>query len=141
MDTKKFIEMAKQYEETAEMIKSGEISISDMREALGACKPVITDSLTILTDVLNDKENDEISDVMRVAIKAEIASEQAKYEPASHREDIITLMSMLKTVDADIGEPLFMPFMLDILRTTLEVFRPVFPEMIKNLEDTLAEVA
>jgi len=137
MKAQDLMEMAKGFENIVESIKSGEATIEDFREAIDEMSEKISEQIKITVDILK-KENPTGQDkVIKLALLAQIEEESKNYDYKEHKKLVITVLEMVKELDAEVQTDLFLPFMVKTFDDVNELLEASNPEMAKAVRKGL----
>jgi hypothetical protein len=129
MKVEQLMEMAKEYEKIVIFVKNGELSIYELKEAIGLAMEQIDIVIDLTSKILNGEEVEEISAIQRVAIMAQIEEEKINFDYKEQKRTIVTLLNMVSKMDEEINEEIFMSFIM-------QMFDSMLPMLDANHKDS-----
>jgi len=137
MKVEDLIQAAKAYEEIAEGIKSGNIEIQDFREQLDLTVPAMKEAIVMARKLLNDEDIEGISEIQKIAIKAQLQQEMIEFNYKEHKRNVVTLLEMVEALDKDIKNDLFLPYIENLLNIVLPLLDETHSDAAKAVRKGL----
>lgn len=139
MQQSQLIELANNLTTMASGVKTGEMTLDELREVFDMLEPTLNQTIEIMEVVIDDREHDEVPAVMRVAIKAEMENQARNFDAEEYRSDVKNILKMMKATDADINSDLFYTFFKDFSLRIVGVMEKVNPIMGNTLREVIEE--
>ena len=136
MKTEDIVKMAEGFKEIGDAIKNEEVSITEMREGLEGVKEEIMASLETVKNVM---ENDTLIDIQSVGVRETVLAEIENYDKKEHKKDLKTVLALTAALDEEIGEKVFLPFMIYVIEKTAEILKDIQPDITKNITKILTK--
>ena len=118
------------FEEISEIIKSGEISVEVMREGLEETYMELARGLDELRKVINGEES-RLSNLEAISVIEILKRDKENYNKKEHKQEIKTVLLMSESIDKDISEEIFLPFMIKTLLLVNKITKKVHEESYK----------
>ena len=132
MKAQELMEMAKGFKEISELIRTGEMSISDLEDVLAEMETQVDFALEETLKILQNEDPTAQEKMMKIAIEEQIKEENADFDYKEHKKLTLTILEMVNEIDEnDIKKPLLLPFMENIFKKADELLRLLMPDMAK----------
>jgi len=126
-------EMVKGFEEIAEMVKNGTLTMEDLENIIKETRETLDLSLELVRKVVKDLPDDRLTELQRVAIKAQIEESFIDFEYKKQKRTVISTLKVVDAVDKDIGANVFLPFILGAFEKSVDVFEDINEDMAKAI--------
>ena len=137
MRAEDLMEMAKGFDQIVTIIKSGEVTVQEYRDILNESLGEITDMLNMARALVKGESVEGMGEIQRKAILAQMGKENKKFDYKEHKALIVKLLNMVEDLDNQIGEELFIPFIVDILKESESIVAEVNEDAAKALRKGL----
>jgi len=137
IDSKAILGMAEGLQDIVTAIKSGEVTVEEMKEVLPEMVEDATKSFDMILDVVNEVPNDDLDLVTRTSIKLALKESVEEYNTEEHAKAIDMAMDIAKSADADIGEPLIVPMLSDLMIRMIPMLEVILPESVEVVQETV----
>jgi len=137
IDSKQILQMAEGLQDIVTAIKDGEVTVQEMKDALPGMADEATKSFDMILDVVNEVPNDDLDLVTRTSIKLAIQKSLDDYDAAEHAKAAEMAMEIAKSADADIGEPLIVPMLSDLMVNMIPMLKVILPDSVEVVRETV----
>jgi len=138
MKAQDLMEIVKGFEEMSELIKTGEMDISELEEILSDME---TDIDLIINETLMIMEKENLTaqeEMMKMAIESKIKEENKDFDYKTHKKLTLTILEMTNDIDVnDIKKPLLLPFVENIFKKSDKLLRILMPDMGKAVRKAI----
>lgn len=138
MKAQDLMEIVKGFEEMSELIKTGEMNISELEEILLGMETDI-DLIINETLMIMEKENPTAQEkMMKMAIESKTKEENKDFDYEEHKKLTLTILEMTNDIDVnDIKKPLLLPFVENTFKKSDKVLRILMPDMAKAVRKAI----
>ena len=119
MKTEQIMKLASGFEDTLVHYRTGEVTVPQLHEMLAHSLTQIKMSVDFVIDVIDGNKPDEMSLVEEAAILASLESEVKDFDLVQYKKDLDIVFNLAETADQELGEPVFKPFMEEIVKSTI----------------------
>ena len=129
--------VADSFKELIPMIKSGEVTIEQVKEQMSLVQEEYKNIAKTIADIYNNVPNDSVDEITKLSIKRNLEKTIDEYDRATHEKDLKYVIDIMKTADKSINEDIFYPFIVNTLESFQNVLSTVHKESYEVVNNFL----